>query len=1500
MASTLQWDHGLVRSIRVDRERERAAAPNLAATLGRVLDRFSKMYGERIHYALELIQNAEDANATSMLFRFEPKRLIVWNDGDPFSRRDVKDISDAALSHKRNKIGFFGVGFKAVFTVTDRPQIVSGKFNFELTDFIYPRERAELGFADELYSPNRGSTFVLPYDANKVASVDELVEAVRELDARLLLFLRHIRSVRFETIKDSGSETWTVARTGQNPTILTNTATQETTKWRVFRSSMKIPDGLEVPESKLGITRTYPVVAFPEAGTETRSVRSAPLFCYLPTRRTTGLPFLVNADFVPTSGRNDIERSDWNDWLLRQLGKLAGRSAASLADSPASAVGLFDFVPLKEDVADDQIQPIVVEMHEVLKRARIVPSRSDGLVLPLSTVLGTPKLATLLTRRDLTRLIRRAADFPDTRLRERDLDVIRQLGARQVGTEQLLRIAAEKQSAKRGATWYLHLYDFLADTFEDDIRKGIAWSSDETKVLWSKVTNTRILLLRDGRLASPSSFRKGRMVCYAQREVRAEELESLFEDRRIVFLHNDLQEASVLRRKPEPQEVARMKGRVKAFLKLAFGVVVYLQVSNVVDRVLLPIFGSGEISDYSRNEILAFTDFIRRNLARYAQLYRKSHYSLEGVYSDLRKSLRVAGYSRVNGGVKTVVVPCWSAYLGAPYVRDLRLRRLFAPYGAPFVSTAYLRAYPTTPKNVLNWKDFLLEMGVWDTLALHPLDPYKLSWDVAKERFGSQVSSTRDYVVRGDFESPDFDRLLSVDETSGRRFEILCELWKVLETSWGRHRRYLECTLEYFYRTALHTQGPTKFATQIRSLAWVPTLDGKIAAPGDLLQNSEENRLLLGRSGRYARFGGKKQFLEDIGVQLEPSRDSVVQELRRLRSDPSTRGKSFRPRMSAIYSFISRHLPEDPEAAEKLRRTFGSDSLVYLPRKDKQWWAPSELLWEDSRDIFGAFRGYASLYYGEACRPLAQFLRIPDTPRIPEFVKVLEDFSRKRNFGKRWLREVQGQLRFIYLHLERLLNATVDESSSQALESFLVEGRLLSEGDRFEPVATLCFVDDHRLHALFRDAVKVAYVPFNPSSIPRTLEHLGVLSLTSRVTRSTQARHPRPLETIAIQRFREALDAALRFISQNYPSVLMGQEIEMRNRIRQLHADRVYSIAVRSELHDATGAVLAKRRQRVSAFLDDRKWRLLITEDAREPELAQELSMLYGGANTHAYPVLLRLLEAIHDEDEFQSRIHDYGVEPVADERVMTPMEVLSEASEVEMGVDPTAASPTPVSGEGESEAASSPPSGGSSEVLESSTRRDELVDLNGLTSFAVVEVSPETTPPSPTKVVRVTGRQRTRSHSARGPPPVPAGGGANTAREKAIAEHIAFRFEDVSGRHPRYVAQDEQDREGCDILSDDRVIEVKGLIEGEGPFTLQESQYKRAEQEGTRYHVYVVSNLRRGQEPKISIIQDPVNSGKLVFERPRQWRVLDWKMGVKLEVQVRGNVPEGALGGDN
>ncbi|KAF2471436.1 uncharacterized protein BDR25DRAFT_260988 [Lindgomyces ingoldianus] len=123
---------------------------NTRALIDKVLARYSSE-----HTTLrELIQNASDAGASTVIIRFDTdpslnvpapqtsdkavllkhiiqhhtlKRLIVSNNGQPFSTADwsrLKSIADG--NPDETKIGAFGVGFYSVFADCDEPFVVSG------------------------------------------------------------------------------------------------------------------------------------------------------------------------------------------------------------------------------------------------------------------------------------------------------------------------------------------------------------------------------------------------------------------------------------------------------------------------------------------------------------------------------------------------------------------------------------------------------------------------------------------------------------------------------------------------------------------------------------------------------------------------------------------------------------------------------------------------------------------------------------------------------------------------------------------------------------------------------------------------------------------------------------------------------------------------------------------------------------------------------------------------------------------------------------------------------------------------------------------------------------------------------------------------------------------------------------------------------------------------------------------------------------------------------
>ena len=95
-------------------------AQDQTGMLRRALERIIQLYTDRSHFVYELLQNAEDAGATSVKFIQFPDRLEVLHDGRPFTTTNLQGLCDIGKSDKvdnLNQIGEFGVGFKSVFSI---------------------------------------------------------------------------------------------------------------------------------------------------------------------------------------------------------------------------------------------------------------------------------------------------------------------------------------------------------------------------------------------------------------------------------------------------------------------------------------------------------------------------------------------------------------------------------------------------------------------------------------------------------------------------------------------------------------------------------------------------------------------------------------------------------------------------------------------------------------------------------------------------------------------------------------------------------------------------------------------------------------------------------------------------------------------------------------------------------------------------------------------------------------------------------------------------------------------------------------------------------------------------------------------------------------------------------------------------------------------------------------------------------------------------------------
>lgn len=163
----------------------------------------ANLYSDSTHFIYELIQNAQDANATFINFVLYDDRLEIFHNGKAFTFLDIESITiigSSTKSNETNKIGKFGAGFKSVFSITDTPYIYSKEYNFKIENFIIPYEVEPLNERDE----NLTIT-ILPFkDGQKTRFYDLISKRLREIDKKEILFLSNIEQINWQIGEISG------------------------------------------------------------------------------------------------------------------------------------------------------------------------------------------------------------------------------------------------------------------------------------------------------------------------------------------------------------------------------------------------------------------------------------------------------------------------------------------------------------------------------------------------------------------------------------------------------------------------------------------------------------------------------------------------------------------------------------------------------------------------------------------------------------------------------------------------------------------------------------------------------------------------------------------------------------------------------------------------------------------------------------------------------------------------------------------------------------------------------------------------------------------------------------------------------------------------------------------------------------------------------------------------------------------------------------------------
>lgn len=367
---------------------ERQFGSYTANLLGNIRSHLAGLQGYDI-MALELIQNADDAKADSVVFDITDRGLLVVNSGRftycgnlhtrpctfiassnySCDYHRIADVGSGGKLSRGENIGRFGIGFVSTYQVTDHPEIRSSGVKLTLHPeegqwFIEPFEQPEgtTFFLPWANDPNTEARLALGVSHVSAAHIDQLIDDFQKVLRKSLLFLRHVRTAE---VRRNGALLLAcdLDRGDGTDLIVSFRPSGEAEHWHILRA--------DAAEASARLYASHPRLESLGRGTKISiGLRIDPeplaeglLYAFLPTEQSTGLPIHINADFFPESDRKSIQfakhdnqasfnhEQAWNAMLI-------DAAAAELAKDPEG---------LRKMLGDVQLWQILARAFDLSK-----------------------------------------------------------------------------------------------------------------------------------------------------------------------------------------------------------------------------------------------------------------------------------------------------------------------------------------------------------------------------------------------------------------------------------------------------------------------------------------------------------------------------------------------------------------------------------------------------------------------------------------------------------------------------------------------------------------------------------------------------------------------------------------------------------------------------------------------------------------------------------------------------------------------------------------------------------------------------------------------------------------------------------------------------------------------------------------------------------------------------------------------------------------------------
>lgn len=327
---------------------EARKAPYLLADMAKMEKYMAESYSERSFS--ELIQNADDANASAFHVGFYHGNLYVANNGRPFSKQDILSIcrSGASTKDRGKSIGYRGVGFKSTTCFSDRIIISSDSCSFSFSREVLSQQLCtkcsmvpivRVPFWEDANSipieiqrdiqrlQKEGYSTVFVF---RDADLSICKKDISTLTIECMLFLRNITSISSDiTIGGINYYRREVTEKNSHRCIeLTNSLSGTTTTWELIGNR--------------GVFYAAIPTYMNEEYERSPSLSNMVFHCFLPTMDSTGIGMRINGDFSTDPSRKHLVNDAKTEKELLAIANLIGqeiRHAYTLKNEIA-AVGI--------------------------------------------------------------------------------------------------------------------------------------------------------------------------------------------------------------------------------------------------------------------------------------------------------------------------------------------------------------------------------------------------------------------------------------------------------------------------------------------------------------------------------------------------------------------------------------------------------------------------------------------------------------------------------------------------------------------------------------------------------------------------------------------------------------------------------------------------------------------------------------------------------------------------------------------------------------------------------------------------------------------------------------------------------------------------------------------------------------------------------------------------------------------------------------------------------